>query len=51
MKKYVFITCDITLLGGIQAYLAGKSKYLIDTGWQVSVFYYSQKKSLVCFHL
>ncbi len=43
MKKYVFITCDITLLGGIQAYLAGKSKYLIDTGWQVSVFYYSQK--------
>ncbi len=49
MKKYVFITCDITLLGGIQAYLAGKSKYLIDTGWQVSVFYYSQKNKSCVF--
>lgn len=49
MKKYVFITCDITLLGGIQAYLAGKSKHLIDTGWQVSVFYYSKKNKSCVF--
>lgn len=35
MKKYVFMTCNLHTLGGMQTYVAGKAKYLEEIGWEV----------------
>ena len=39
MKKYIFVTHDIHLIGGTQMYTAGKAKYLEEHGWQVRIFF------------
>ena len=39
MKKYIFLTSDIYRIGGIELYLFGKSKYLENNGWKVTVIY------------
>lgn len=38
-KLYIFVTFDITLVGGTQMYTAGKAKYLQQRGWQVFVLF------------
>ena len=39
MRKYVFFTADIHPVGGMQSYVAGKTKYLVDNSWSVFIFY------------
>lgn len=39
MNRYIFITDNIHPIGGMQLYVAGKSKYLEDAGWKVTVFF------------
>lgn len=38
-KAFVFVTASINMVGGIQFWLAGKTKYLESIGWDVFVFY------------
>jgi hypothetical protein len=38
-KKYVFITSSINMVGGIQFWLVGKTKYLESQGWDVYVLF------------
>lgn len=38
-KIYIFLTSQITIIGGAQMYTAGKANYLQNRGWQVYVFF------------
>ena len=42
MKYYVFFTAGINELGGIQAYVAGKARFLEQSGWTVFAFFYGK---------
>lgn len=48
MKRYIFITFDIHMMGGCQNYLSGKTDYLIRKGWDVFVLYPGTKSSKSC---
>ena len=48
MKKYVFLTCNIHIIGGIQTYLAGKAKFLESAGWTVDMFFSGRSNSGGC---
>ena len=37
MKKYIFLTFDISWVGGGQCYVASKARYLESQGWDVYV--------------
>ena len=41
MKKYVFFTADIYPVGGMQLYVSGKAKYLMNEGFSVYAFFSS----------
>ena len=41
MKKYIFMTSNIYLVGGIQNYLASKIRYLKKNGWETYAFFCS----------
>ncbi len=41
--KYIIITCDIHIIGGTQAYTAGKAKYLKNQNWNVYVLFPGRK--------
>lgn len=45
MNRYIFITDSIRPIGGMQLYVAGKSKYLEDNGWKVTVFFPESEES------
>lgn len=48
MKKYVFVTMNIKRAGGVQCYLAAKTKYLESIGWNVNVFFCTDKTKNPC---
>lgn len=45
MKKYIFITANIHIIGGAQLYIAGKAKFLRKNGWDISIIYASKKSN------
>ncbi len=49
MKTYIFLTTDITSLGGIQMYISSKIKMLEKDGWNIKVLYssYTNDKCIV----
>lgn len=40
MKHYIFLTSSIARVGGAQLYIARKSNFLIENGWNVTVIHY-----------
>lgn len=47
-RKYIFITDDIRPIGGMQLYVAGKSAYLENNGWDVTVLYPINSDDMSC---
>ena len=45
MKKYIFITADIHVIGGMQNYVRSKAKYLVQHNWQVYIFFAGSKEN------
>ena len=41
--KYILVTCDIHVIGGMQQYIAGKVDYLEEKGWEVYILYQGEK--------
>jgi len=46
VKKYVFITADIHLIGGMQNYVAAKTDYLRKLGWEIIILYNAPSKGV-----
>lgn len=43
-KMYIFVTAGIYVMGGMQTYVAAKSKYLRENNWTVKVIYVGYNK-------
>lgn len=51
MRRYIFITADIHLVGGMQMYVAGKTEYLRRQGWSVAMFFYGENHGTCAYHI
>lgn len=45
-KIFVIFTYEIYIIGGTQAYTAGKAKYLKENGWGIQIFFYGSNQSV-----
>lgn len=48
MRKYIILTADIRVIGGMQCYVMGKLVALEKMGWEVQILFYGLDKGRPC---